>query len=196
MAFTIVKADGTGLSFDATISEDYSPEIFVTNHPIEDGSNVSDHAQELPQNFSVRCMITFSPLKGVPNDNLVPVAGPQRVEVVLDFLKSCVGKLVIVQTTHGKIIRNCLLKKYPHTYDVRRAVYFDLQFQVARIATSQVIQIQSTKPKKSVAGLVSSKVDTGSNALEVCDPETDPKAALDVSEIKRSYAATIYDVSF
>jgi len=174
MAFTIVKSDGTSLSFDTTISEEFAPEIAVTNHPIEDGSNISDHAQEMPNNFSVRSIITYTPLSGRSNQNLVPASGSQRVEIVLDFLKSCIAQFLVVETTNGKLIKNCLLTRYNHAFDVRKAVYFELQFRVARIATSQVVQIRTIQHRK--------KVDTGSNSLEVCDP-ADPKYGLDVANI-------------
>lgn len=194
MAFTIVKSDGTGLSFDVTINEDFNPEIFVTSHPIEDGSTVSDHAQQLPENFSVRSAVTYTPFFNAGNPNLVPQVGPERVEVVLDFLRSIVGQLVIVQTSRGKIIKNCLLTRFSHSFDVRKVVFFDLQFRVIRIATSQVIQIQATRARRSVSAMVASKVDTGSNSLEVCDPETDPKSALDVEDIGKTFSATLFEV--
>ena len=134
-------------------------------------------------NFSARSVITYTPFAGTSNRNLVPAVGSQRVEIVLDFLKSCIAQLVVVETTNGKMIKNCLLTKYSHAFDVRKAVYFDLQFRVVRIATSQVVQIKALRHRK--------KVDTGSNSLEVCDPD-DPKTDQDKSNI--GFFAGLFDL--
>jgi hypothetical protein len=42
---TLLRADGSSLTPDACLSEDWAPVATLTQHPIEDGSIVSDHLQ-------------------------------------------------------------------------------------------------------------------------------------------------------
>lgn len=51
------------VQFDLLISESHSIEAQVTEHPIEDGSVVSDHIRELPRKGSLSGLVTNYPLK-------------------------------------------------------------------------------------------------------------------------------------
>lgn len=53
-----------GLSVDVTIRERHERENEVTNHPIEDGTEVSDHVIRNPVRLSMEGVVTNSPLSG------------------------------------------------------------------------------------------------------------------------------------
>lgn len=51
------------IKFDLIVSENHSIEAQVTEHPIEDGSVVSDHIRELPRKGSLSGLVTNYPLE-------------------------------------------------------------------------------------------------------------------------------------
>lgn len=50
------------VEFDASVAETHNDEVEVTDHPVEDGSDVSDHMRKLPQTVILEGMISNSPL--------------------------------------------------------------------------------------------------------------------------------------
>ena len=50
------------IEFDASVSESHNDEAEVTEHPIEDGSNVSDHFRKMPVYLTLEGMITNTPV--------------------------------------------------------------------------------------------------------------------------------------
>ena len=54
-------ADGV-LEFDASLTETYVDEAEVTSHPVEGGSETSDHIRKLPTRIEINGIITNTPL--------------------------------------------------------------------------------------------------------------------------------------
>ena len=81
------------LEFDASISETHTDESDVTEHPVEDGSNITDHVRLLPNTFEMSGMITNTPLvylasvqsKSPIKGSLLPAS--DRVDEAYAFLR-------------------------------------------------------------------------------------------------------------
>lgn len=158
MSFTLVrKEDGAYLGFDAILDETYSPTIATTDHPVEDGSSIVDHARVQPLSFTVTALVTESPY--APAEGAV-TAGEQRVREALDFLRGCEGKLVDVATVRNGTIGGCLLTGYPHSFDAKRRLQFQLGFKQVRIANAV------TFPVPAVATGAPANRDVGIQALK------------------------------
>jgi hypothetical protein len=72
------------IQFDLLLSEEHSLEAEVSNHPIENGANVSDHVRNLPRKGSLSGLVTNFPMTlagSLPTDFMEKVAaiGPQSI---------------------------------------------------------------------------------------------------------------------
>jgi hypothetical protein len=56
------------VKFDATTSEDPQDSLTITDHPVEQGANIVDHARDEPERITIEGYITNTPHKG----NLTP----------------------------------------------------------------------------------------------------------------------------
>jgi len=55
------------LEFDATITEGHASSVRITDHPVEDGSNVSDHVRSDPERLVLEVHVTNTPVRFPPN---------------------------------------------------------------------------------------------------------------------------------
>ena len=58
--------DGAGgtdtLVVDACVKEDHALENATTDHPVEEGYNVTDHSRPQPRRLSLECVVSNSPI--------------------------------------------------------------------------------------------------------------------------------------
>ncbi|GHV49936.1 hypothetical protein FACS1894216_01220 [Synergistales bacterium] len=66
MAETATVRSVGGITFDVTIEEQHSDKLEITEHPVQTGANISDHAYKLPQ------AVTIIAGKGALNDENAP----------------------------------------------------------------------------------------------------------------------------
>jgi hypothetical protein len=50
------------VQFDASVSEVHTDEVEITDHPVEDGSDISDHIRKLPITLEMNGVVTNNPL--------------------------------------------------------------------------------------------------------------------------------------
>lgn len=119
---------------DASLSETHTKEVQVTDHPVEEGSNIADHLRQLPESVEINGMVSNTPLVILASlfaDS--PVEGDltspsDRVDVALKELDRIQdsGELVTVVTS---------LKEYSNMALVRRTATRDA-------ATGNVLAVQ------------------------------------------------------
>ena len=81
------------LEFDASISETHSDELEVSDHPVEEGSDITDHVRLLPNMFEMTGIVTNTPLvylasltaKSPIQGSLLPASN--RVDEAYAFLR-------------------------------------------------------------------------------------------------------------
>lgn len=62
LLFDISPAEIGSLTIDATLSEEHSSEAEVTDHPIEQGADVSDHKRVKPNQIRINGVVSNTPL--------------------------------------------------------------------------------------------------------------------------------------
>jgi len=62
LIFKRVKAQIGIIQFDASVSESHNSPSEVTDHPVEEGSTVSDHIRKLPKEFELNGLVTNTPI--------------------------------------------------------------------------------------------------------------------------------------
>jgi len=59
---TLTEAGGQAFTFDGMTSESPTHEVVLSKHPVEDGADISDHAQTMPRQLTIVCDLTNSPM--------------------------------------------------------------------------------------------------------------------------------------
>ena len=164
MPLTIIRPNGSRLTLDAVIREDYRPGAVVTDHPVEAGSVVSDHVQRLPLSLSVEGLITESPYAtseiADPDDVLI-TSGPQRLRQALAFLDAAIGERLEVVSVRLGVFPDMALLAYPHAIDNRRRLPLSLEFRRIRMARAQGVQIAPTATRPEVQAGAPDEQDVG-----------------------------------
>jgi hypothetical protein len=137
---TIPELAGLSMSFEF-LRVDFTPEAVITEHPVEIGSEVTDHAQVRPERFTVEIYVSDSP---IPRPTTVPV--PLSVDLARQFLEQCQGKLLTVQIDGEGIWNNCLLERWPHSRTIIAGRPFQLGIKQIRIANALSVLIPPRMP--------------------------------------------------
>jgi len=147
-AITIIRDDGQAFSFDGVVSYTLTASVTVTDHPIESGSVVSDHAQVQPKMLSLsRAIVTETPFSDQDSSG-----GADRVTRALEFLDSIAGALCTVVSERYGTIENMAILRYPSTADVLRRLAFDIDFKQVRLAEAGLVDIAPSTPVQVDAG--------------------------------------------
>ena len=140
------------LTFDNVDLVRVSPRIRVTDHPVEFGVEVSDHAQSEPLTIAIRGRISETPLSLAPT--------PAAVETALGFFERNERQLVTVSTSRG-VFADMILQQYDWQIDGRRGIVFDVILRKVRIAFSIAVAIPARTPAPAVEAGAASEVSAG-----------------------------------
>ena len=150
---------------DATITYSLSSTVDVTEHPVEDGADIGDHAQKKPKLLTVRAIVTESPF-----DWQDSVGGLSRVQRALEFFDSIAGTLVTVVTQAFGSMSSMAVTRYPTTRDTLQKLEFDLEFKQVRVATASSVSIAPDAPRsKSAAATLPDAQDVGEQPTTAAD---------------------------
>jgi hypothetical protein len=125
------------------LSADFGPEASVTEHPVELGSEVSDHVQIKALRFSVEAWVTESPLSAIP--------AILAVQSAVSFLNSVIGQLLVVSVSGEGTFSSMLLESFSHHRSSVEGRGFGLRFKQLRIASALSVKIPPGVPAAAAA---------------------------------------------
>jgi hypothetical protein len=153
------------VEFDASISESHNDEAEVTEHPIEEGSNISDHFRKLPVYLTLEGMITNTPIVFLasltPNSPIVGDFKPtwDRVETAYAKLREfqTAGVLVDVITSLRTYANMALISVgVVREASTGNALHVSMTLREVKIANSlsidQPIPVEKANKKKKNEG--------------------------------------------
>lgn len=80
------------IQFDASVSETHTNSAEITQHPVEEGADISDHIRRLPEELSVNVIITNHPPIILASLRALPISGfgdpASRAEDAHTFLRT------------------------------------------------------------------------------------------------------------
>lgn len=178
MSVTLFKPDGSSLTLDTTLREDYRPEVLVTDHPIEDGAVASDHAQRMPLLITLEGNITETPyairvssaraaLSGSPSGATDNLTGPARVQAAVDWLRSAERERLTLASLRFGVFRDLMLVRWPHSVDVLLRLPLVLELKQLRVATSQAVALSPLTPRSDVQAQAPDEQDAGEQGTTV-----------------------------
>lgn len=139
------------LTFDNIDWLRVSPRTRVTDHPVEFGVDVSDHAQTLPLEVRIRGRITATPL-------LIP--SPTALELATAFFERSERQLMTISTSRG-VFANMMVTAYPWANEGRDEVVFDLVAREVRIAFAVSVLIPPRTPAPPLQAAAATVADAG-----------------------------------
>lgn len=152
-------SDGSRLVFDGDGVEEFSPSVTVTEHPVEQGVSVTDHARIDAMAFRVDAWLTETPFgRGA--------AGPQRIADARAWLMASAGQPLRVETSRGGAYEGYILTGWGHSFTPDLGLTFRLTFRQLRVAESQTVRIPPRKPVPRAVTGSSSETDAGKKTLE------------------------------
>lgn len=154
-----VTGEFVSVDFDVTLSELHEWSVDATDSPVEIGSPITDHIQEMPDRLTLSGMISNSALSasvlsqftsssegGVDSSFFIT-----RVQTSFDFLRALIKekKLVTVYTRY-KIYGNMALlsANIPRETGLGEAINFTLQFKHLRLVETQTVDVPIGISKK------------------------------------------------
>lgn len=182
-AISIIAADGEVFSFDAVDSYRRGASIDLTDHTMELGSDVTEHAQVRPKPFAFRGVVTESPYAKQSS-----TGGLARVQAAIAFLDRIAGQPVSVVSEVYGTMENMFLTRYDGTRGRLRELAFDIELRAVRFAEAGLVTIApSTPATTSAASNLPDQQDLGeqptsSTGTEPAKEEADKSNLLNLSE--------------
>lgn len=153
---TLVREDGVSFQLDATTRIAISSDVSVTQHPVEDGSTVSDHAQAKPRVITLYGIVTATPWAGADT------SGGARMREALDTLEASVGQLFDVVDPELGTFSNFTLSRYPAERGPLRKLPLTIELTEVRFATASYASVSAADIESdTVAATQADAVDVG-----------------------------------
>jgi len=170
----ILRADGESWSFDAVTRQSSDPQARITDHPIEDGSPISDAQMRQPIKETAVATVTQSPFEGRTYDQ---PTGVERVAAAKAFLTGCWGQLVTL-IYPDEDIESFMLTSMANERSGYLSRRFALEFREVVIVESQTVEIPVTQAAPVASAGLASEVDAGEQSGVTPDTtETEEEAA-------------------
>lgn len=154
---TLAKIDT--IELDAAISESHVGEVDVTEHPIEQGADIADHARPKPDTLNIEGLVSNTPINSSQTQRAAQSQGLASEEVIqgqpgmaesaynkLLFLKAN-GKLITV-VTGLRTYTNMVLKSLSVPVDAKTgdALKFTAQLKQVNIVQNKTVDLPVVLP--------------------------------------------------
>lgn len=183
--------DGSSLTPDACLTENWAPTAKLTQHPIEDGSVVSDHLVALPWVYTATIVVSETPLASTG----AQTSGVDRVQSARKFLEGLLGLAapgrraargdlrVLIGTIKYGALDNMALTSFRHVVDTEAGLTTELVFEQVQIARGVSVAIPVDRPRADKKTKFASGQNMGAQGTKGEDPATSAAAARDSSTL-------------
>lgn len=165
------------IEFDATTREVYSESTTPTDHPVEDGSTVADHAIDKPDEIELIGMVTNTPVLALASQRSRSVLGGPASARANDAYKEIrrlrkTKTLVEVETELGTF-PSMLIVGTSVTREARSRRILDIS---VRLRLFQTATVETTEAPEPVSTVDSPEPDLGRQQTAPAPPEVDAKS--------------------
>ena len=168
------------VTLDASVSETHDKQAEVTAHPVELGSDVTDHIRRTPERLKISGVVTNHPLVFLastraqsPVSTDVGHVQDRAERADREFRRAMdAGELVEVFTTL-RAYRNMAIVGYSVTRDKGRGAVLDFTIELQEVVLVSTERVQAPTPTDPSNSKVK---DLGVKAVEPADPSTAAKS--------------------
>jgi hypothetical protein len=152
-----------GFVADVTMEEQHSDELVITEHPVEQGAAITDHAFKKPSTLVVRVGYSNSSRQANGNPNYVQ-------DVYDDFLALQASRVPFDIVTGKRIYQNMLIERLSCTTDEKTeyALFLSVNCREIIIANTQVVTVPPASAQ------TSPEVTNGTQNLGQLNPQPAP----------------------
>jgi hypothetical protein len=143
---TIINGVGE-VSFDVSVSEVYVTNADVTDHPVEKGSNITDHIRARPLALTIEGIISNTPVEFLASLRFPPKRAEVGYFTLLELQKQ--GRLVDVLTSLDKF-EKMAIESVELTRDVSSGNIAALKLQMKQVRLANSLEVE--KPARARAG--------------------------------------------
>jgi hypothetical protein len=130
-----------GFIADVTIEEDHTDEVMITEHPVEQGAAITDHAYKVPAKVTVTA--------GWSNSSFAALGNPFYVQLVYNQMLALQASLQPFSVTTGKrIYQNMLIRRISTKTDEKseNMLMASFELQEILIASTQTVSSATANP--------------------------------------------------
>lgn len=139
------------LEFDASIRETHSSEVTITDHPVEKGSDISDHARRRPDTLQINGVVTNNPVVILRSQRALPSVRDgdpnTRAEDAYGFLLELQSqRLVVGCSTTLRDYANMLITSLSVPRESRTGTIADISLTLREIAIADTETTDAPEP--------------------------------------------------
>lgn len=184
------KAEIGIVQFDCAESETHTNTVEITDHPVEEGSDISDHIRELPDTLELHGLVTNTPIIFLASRQAEsPLIGDNtsvedRVETAYAELKRAqkAGELVSASTTL-KQYKDMVIESLSAVRDASRGNILDINIRIRKLQKARALSIDSPTPIEAANKAAQNKGKTAKKAASA--KQTSENASM-LADIKNS----------
>lgn len=153
------------VTLDATISVRFSERVALTQYPVEEGANTTDHAREEPEDLTIEGVLSSFPLSKEERDQrgeLERGGGNGYAEDQYETLRGYKAKReTLTVVTAPRTLENMVLTGLDRVVDSKLggAVKFTATFKEIRFVKTENVRLKQVKKPTKVAKKATGKVD-------------------------------------
>ena len=149
------------LQIDAVLTETHTITSAITDHPVEEGSNISDHSRPEPEQLQMDCLISNTPLSGTNEVVKLKPTGTSVSSVAKaddSRAKSAYEQLLALRDKGAVVTVLTSLREYtsmaiqsisiPRDVKSREALRFSVQLKKIRVVVNKQTTQRVSKTKK------------------------------------------------
>jgi hypothetical protein len=164
LTYQVTKAKIDAIVLDASVSETHTAEVEVTEHPVEQGVNIIDHARVKPRRLTIEGLISATPMafteavapqssRGI---SFVAHTAPVGMDLVTrayaDLLKLRADGTLVTVSTGLETYQNMLIKSlvFPRNASIGYSLRFTAELVEVRIVQNKTVKLTAApaaKPK-------------------------------------------------
>lgn len=128
------------VELDASINETHGADVDITQHPVEEGADITDHARIKPETLSITGVVTNTPLILNASANASPTRAEEAYAKLREILRT---RELISVITSLRQYDSMLLASMPVTRDATTGniINATLNFQEIIIADSETVSV-------------------------------------------------------
>lgn len=174
----VITAPDSQIAFDCTVTENHSNSVTVTEHPVEEGSAITDHAQREPDDLTLNGIISDQPILLNAAENLQPsVAGGDpklRAQQAYDEFLRLQREFSLLQiATELRDYQNMMITGIAVTRDKSKRNILDIGLTLREFRKATVETVDAPEPTEPVH---KNKRDLGRKQKEPPADEVEAKA--------------------
>lgn len=139
------------VALDASLAETHAGDVEVTDHPVEQGANISDHLRPKPRTLSVHGFISNTPVidgAKVTAPFLPDQPGPAQEAYAALRDARLSGRLVQVVTSLETYENMAITGiSVPRDHATSQALEFTINFKEVRVVFNQTLTVQTAAPQ-------------------------------------------------